>query len=82
MNIDKITTEAVEARETAERKLGFSIPDDVAIEVFDYTMRKLEVIKKPIEYLPVLFENELRDHYMRLAINLRGAMNRCATSAT
>lgn len=65
----------VEALEAAERKLGIKIPDAVWIEVLGYSVQKLSYIKKPESYLPILFENELTDHYSRMAINLRGAMN-------
>lgn len=65
----------VEALEAAETKLGIKIPDAIWIEVLGYSVRKLEYIKKPDSYLPILFENELTDYYSRMAINLRGAMN-------
>ena len=41
-----------------------------------YAKRKCELNHKPDEYLPLLYENELTDYFMRLAINLRGEMNR------
>ena len=45
------------AREAAEETLGFRIP---------------EVAGEPESYLPLLYESELTDHYMRLAINQKG----------
>ena len=30
--------------------------------------------RKPDSYLPLLYENELTDYYMRLEINVRGGM--------
>lgn len=65
----------LEALEAAETKLGIKIPDAIWIEVLGYSVRKLEYIKKPDSYLPILFENELTDYFSRAAINLRGAMN-------
>ena len=63
------------AKEAAEADLGFNIPDEVADEVLAYAKRKCTVIGKPESYLPLLFQNELADHFMRLAINLRGGQN-------
>ena len=68
--------EILKARESAERTLGFDIDDETAEEVLDYAKRKCELNHKPNEYLPLLYENELTDYFMRLAINLRGEMNR------
>ncbi len=62
------------AKKAAEEHIGFEIPDDVAWQVLNYSIRKCEVNGKGIDYLPILFENELRDHYTRLAISLKGAM--------
>lgn len=63
------------AREAAEAELGFNIPDEVADKVLAYAKRKCSVIGKPESYLPLLFQNELADYFMRLAINLRGGRN-------
>lgn len=62
------------ARAAAEKTLGFRIPDHVAEEVLAHTRRKCALNQKPNSYLPLLYENELIDYYMRLAINLRGGM--------
>lgn len=66
--------ELVNAKKAAEENIGIEIPDEVASGVLDYSIRKCEVAGKGLDYLPLLFENELRDYYMRLAINLKGAM--------
>ena len=63
------------ARAAAEKTLGFRIPDHVAEEVLAHTKRKCALNRKPDSYLPLLYENELTDYYMRLAINLRGGMS-------
>lgn len=65
----------LEARQSAERTLCFSIDDDVADEVLAYAKRKCELNRKPDDYLPLLYENELTDYFMRLYINLRGELN-------
>lgn len=65
----------LEARQSAERTLGFTIDDDVADEVLAYAKRKCELNHKPDDYLPLLYENELTDYFMRLYINLRGELN-------
>ena len=64
-----------EARKAAEKTLGFSVPDEVADEVLAYAKRKCSVSGKPDSYLPLLYENELTDYFMRKAINLRGGKN-------
>ena len=66
--------ELLEAKQAAEEHIGFEIPDDVAWQVLNYSIRKCEVNGKGADYLPILFENELHDYYTRLAINLKGAM--------
>lgn len=67
--------EILKAREAAERTLGFAIDDETAEEVLAYAKRKCELNHKPDDYLPLLYENELTDYFMRLTINLRGEMN-------
>lgn len=70
-----MANEIVKAIEAAEAEMGRIIPEGVWVEVLGYSMRKLETIKKPMDYLPILFRNELTDYYARLEINLRGVGN-------
>lgn len=72
MSADKLT----EAREAAESSLGFKIPDVVATSVLWYARRKCELAEQPESFLPLLYETELTDYYMRLAINLKGEKKR------
>ena len=65
-----------EARTSAERTLGFVIPRSIAEEVLSFAKFKLKIIEMPDNYLPLLYENELTDYFMRLAINQRGELNR------
>ena len=69
-----MTGEVDAARAAAERTLGFRIPDRIAEEVLAHTKRKCALNRKPDSYLPLLYENELTDYYMRLEINVRGGM--------
>lgn len=69
-----MTGEVDAARAAAERILGFRIPDRIAEEVLAHTKRKCALNRKPDSYLPLLYENELTDYYMRLEINVRGGM--------
>lgn len=46
------------------------------------TKRKVDLNGKGDDYVPILFENELRDLVMRNRINLLGRLNECAKSAT
>ena len=70
-----MANEIVEAIESAEQEMGLVIPEGVWVEVLGYSIRKLEVIKKPMDYLPILFRNELTDYYARLEVNLKGVAN-------
>lgn len=70
-----MTGNIVGAIEAAERELGVHIPEGVWVEVLGNSYLKLENIKKPVEYLPILFKNELTDYYARLEINLKGVAN-------
>lgn len=76
MNIEEYVRRLEAAKEAAEGRLGFEIPGEVAAEVLEYSIHKCEVIGKDDDYLSVLFESELWDYYMRMAINLRGCENR------
>lgn len=67
--------EILRARQSAEQTLGFAIDDDVADEVLAFAKRKCELNHKPDDYLPLLYENELTDYFMRLYINMRGELN-------
>lgn len=62
------------ARTAAEKTLGYRIPEHVAEEVLAHTKRKCALNRKPDSYLPLLYENEMTDYYMRLEINVRGGM--------
>ncbi|MBR3973054.1 MAG: hypothetical protein IKJ99_03770 [Oscillospiraceae bacterium] len=70
-----MTRKIVDAVEDAEKKLGTRIPEGVWLEVLKDSYRKLDQIHRPVEYLPVLFRNELADYYSRLDINLKGVAN-------
>lgn len=52
--------------------------DDIA-EIIRYTVRKADLNHKDADYVPLLFESELRDHVMRERINEMGRRNLCAT---
>lgn len=64
----------VAAIESAERKLNKQIPEMVWLDVLFHSMRKCVVAGKDESYLPILFENELHDYYMRQEINERGGL--------
>ena len=63
------------AIETAELGIGRRFDPAVVYEVLKYSINKLSRTGKEMDYLPLLFENELRDHAMRERINWKGAMN-------
>lgn len=72
---EKLKAELVKAIETAELRTGRKFDPAVVYDVLKYSINKLSYIGKYMDYLPLLFENELRDHVMREKINWRGAMN-------
>ena len=82
LDLEKINTEELEdIAMAAQRRMG---PDLSMVDVYNvlkYTIRKAEVNGKDAEYVPILFENELRDFVTRKAINRIGRLNLCAQSA-
>lgn len=64
----------VGAIHTAELRTGRKFDFDTIADVLIYSARKLKAIGKGTDYLPLLFENELRDHVMREEINMIGAL--------
>ena len=67
-------TRIAEFRKIAEAVLGFNVPDSVVEDMLDYSVEKLRYIRQrqpeyKDTYLPVLFENEIRDYYMRAEIS-------------
>lgn len=72
--MSKISEEFEEARKSVEKEIGLEIPDNIFEWVLDYTRRKFNIMRTrgdfPDRYMIILFENELRDYFMRFAINL------------
>lgn len=83
LTLEKINTEELaDIAMAAQRRMG---PDLSLVDVYNvlrYTIRKAELNGKGDDYVPVLFENELRDFAMRKEINRIGGLNLCAGSAT
>lgn len=65
---------AVQARE----KYQFDLHE--VTQVIQHTVRKADLNHKAESYIPILFENELRDHVMRERINEMGRKCLCARS--
>lgn len=65
-----------------EKKMGYSFSDIEVENVFSFTVRKCEINGKGLDYVSILFENELRDYIMRAHINTRGIMNIKSTTAS
>lgn len=65
-----------------EEKLGWEFSLEEIDGVLKHTIRKVVLNHKEESYVPILFENELRDSAMREAINYMGRKNLCAKSAT
>lgn len=72
---EKLQAELVDAVRTAELRTGSKFDIGVVYEVLKYSIGKLSCIGKGMDYLPLRFDNELRDHAMREAVNRKGAEN-------
>lgn len=59
-----------------QQKVQYIFTADEVQDVLAYTRRKCEVNGKGEAYVPILFENELRDYVAREYINFMGRMNR------
>ena len=70
MNIAEIR----ESLNRVQEKIGFEVPTDIALAVYDYTGRKCKCNGKGESYIPILFETELVDYFTRLAINMDGGL--------
>ena len=75
------TEELVDILVDVQRRLRYTFDLVDVFDILRYTIRKCEVNGKGEDYVPILFENELRDFVMRKQINMRGRMNLCARSA-
>ncbi len=72
-----------DAVKTAEETLGVEVPENLILDVLIYARRKLDGIKQRYpeytdDYLPILFENEIRDCYTRGYINTASEIMRGA----
>lgn len=68
---DKLLAEAVMV---AEIKTGTQFSERTVQDILQHSCRKLRIIKKDLDYLPILFENELTDHVMREQVTMKGAV--------
>lgn len=63
-----------------QRREGYQFELEDIVEIVQHTVRKADLNHKDESYVPILFENELRDHVMRERINEIGRRNLCARS--
>lgn len=57
-----------------QARVGYRFDLMEVFEIARYTVRKAELAGKDESYVPILFENELRDFVMRKCINVMGGM--------
>lgn len=50
-------------------KSGYSFDGEEALKILSHTVRKCGLTGNEADYIPILFENELHDYIMRLAVN-------------
>ena len=74
MNTSKLKSLAGIVSEV-ETKTGYKFSTQEIFGVLLHTVRKCKINKKDADYVPILFENELRDHVARSAVNCLGFMN-------
>lgn len=79
--MEKLIEELTDILFDVQKRFRYTFDLMDVYDILKHTIRKCELNGKGEDYIPILFENELRDFLMRDAINLRGAMNRCAPSA-
>lgn len=61
-----------------EAKTGWTFRYKDICEILQYTEQKAMNNGKGKDYVPILFENELRDFVTRSVINAKGRLNECA----
>lgn len=64
-----------------EANTGWTFRYKDVCEILQYTERKARQNGKGQDYVPILFENELRDFVTRSVINAKGRLNECARFA-
>ena len=64
-----------------EAKMGWTFRHKDVCEILQYTEQKARQNGKGQGYVPILFENELRDFVTRSVINAQGRLNECARFA-
>lgn len=64
-----------------EAKTGWTFRYKDVCEILQYTEQKARQNGKGQDYVPILFENELRDFMTRSIINAKGRLNECARFA-
>lgn len=53
----------------------YPIDDEGVTEVLELCKRKMEISKKPENYLYLLLQDELKNYCVRLAVNITGIQN-------
>ena len=77
----KIAEAMVDVLYQVQREVGYTFSFDEVYATAVQTRRKVDLNGKDDDYVPILFENELRDLVMRSRINLLGRLNECAKFA-
>ncbi len=65
-----------------EKELNLTLEPEVIREVLGYTVRKAKIAGQDESYIPLLFEDELRNFAIRNAVNFLGReINQCVRFA-
>lgn len=65
-----------------EMDTGYEFSTQETLDTLEYSERKAMLNGKGQDYIPILFEDELRTLVYAKAINFLGRINRCANCAT
>lgn len=72
VGVNEIASAMADILFQVQREAGHTFTVDEAWEVMTHTVRKARINGKGDDYIPILFENELRDFLMRKYINILG----------
>lgn len=71
----KLTPELAEIVAVVQIKTGYEFDSYEIADILAFTHRKCQINGKGEDYVPILFENELRDYLMREMINYKSMKN-------
>lgn len=71
----RLTEQIVKIVLSIEQKTRYHFTKEELENVYSYTLHKCKIIKEDESYIPILFENELRDYLTRKYVTQQGHKN-------